>query len=317
MRRFVATTLADNDAVTRLIEGFATTFRAADPARRRARDRRRPRWLRAARRLIRGPPVKPPRQRPMSSCGAQPQCQSHARRRRAGAAVRDRRRARRAPAGRVHADHVAGTDALSAALTRRGWDVVIYGGEGEDPVPARKAKALVRMADPSCRSSPPCRRCDRATCRRTSRALSPTRSSRPTPARCPRCWSGSSSDARPDAHRLLLAQQAITDHVAAGLAPDDLCARALATLGETLGWTYGAVWRPEGDAEHAALHGGLARPRGRTRGRGVRRGLAPRHDRAGPRRARPRVRVPAARVGRPTSRPTATWRAGRTRCAPG
>ena len=50
-----------------------------------------------------------------------------------------------------------------------------------------------------------------------------------------------------DAHRLLLAQQAITDHVAASLAPDELCARVLATLGETLGWTYGAVWRPDGE----------------------------------------------------------------------
>ena len=57
-------------------------------------------------------------------------------------------------------------------------------------------------------------------------------------------------DARPDAdsaHRLLLAQQAITDHVAAGLEPDELCSRVLATLGETLGWTYGAVWRPHGE----------------------------------------------------------------------
>ena len=31
----------------------------------------------------------------------------------------------------VHTESVAGTDALSAALARRGWDVVIYGGEGE------------------------------------------------------------------------------------------------------------------------------------------------------------------------------------------
>src|SRR5688572_32818913 len=48
----------------------------------------------------------------------------------------------------VDADPVAGTDALSAALARRGWDVVIYGGEGPDPVPARKATALVRVSDP-------------------------------------------------------------------------------------------------------------------------------------------------------------------------
>jgi EAL domain-containing protein (putative c-di-GMP-specific phosphodiesterase class I) len=49
------------------------------------------------------------------------------------------------------------------------------------------------------------------------------------------------------AHRFLLAQQAITDHVAAGLEPHELLARALATLGETLGWSCGAVWRPSGD----------------------------------------------------------------------
>jgi diguanylate cyclase (GGDEF)-like protein/PAS domain S-box-containing protein len=51
-----------------------------------------------------------------------------------------------------------------------------------------------------------------------------------------------------DAHRMLLAQQAITDHVAAGLEPDELCARVLATLGGALGWTYGAVWRPHGES---------------------------------------------------------------------
>jgi hypothetical protein len=48
-----------------------------------------------------------------------------------------------------------------------------------------------------------------------------------------------------DPRRLLLAQRAITEHVAAGLAPDALCARTLATLGETLGWRFGAVWRPQ------------------------------------------------------------------------
>src|SRR6187551_2915445 len=46
------------------------------------------------------------------------------------------------------AEDVAGTEALTAALARRGWDVVVYGGEGDDPVLARKATALVRRADP-------------------------------------------------------------------------------------------------------------------------------------------------------------------------
>jgi PAS domain-containing protein len=47
------------------------------------------------------------------------------------------------------------------------------------------------------------------------------------------------------AGRLLLSQQTITDHVAAGLEPAELGARVLATLGEAFGWTYGALWRPD------------------------------------------------------------------------
>ena len=48
----------------------------------------------------------------------------------------------------VHAEAADGAEALIAALARRGWDVVIYAGEGAAPVPARKAIALVRTADP-------------------------------------------------------------------------------------------------------------------------------------------------------------------------
>ena len=147
----------------------------------------------------------------------------------------------------VEADPVAGTDALSAALTRRGWDVVIYGGEGEDPVPARKAKALVRMADaelPFVAAVPSVRPGDLSA---FVQGLEPDAILASDAAHVPEVLERVISDTRPDAHRLLLAQQAITDHVAAGLAPDELCARALATLGETLGWTFGAVWRPEGD----------------------------------------------------------------------
>jgi diguanylate cyclase (GGDEF)-like protein/PAS domain S-box-containing protein len=145
----------------------------------------------------------------------------------------------------VDADPVDGTDALSAALTRRGWDVVIYGGEGEHPVPARKAKALVRMADarlPFVAAVPSVRPGDLSA---FVQGLEPDAILAPDAARVPEVVAGVVSDSRP--HRLLLAQQAITDHVAAGLAPDELCARALATLGETLGWTFGAVWRPDDD----------------------------------------------------------------------
>jgi PAS domain S-box-containing protein len=50
------------------------------------------------------------------------------------------------------------------------------------------------------------------------------------------------------AHKLLDAQQAISDHLAAGLEADALCARVLATLGESLGWSFGAVWRASADS---------------------------------------------------------------------
>jgi GAF domain-containing protein len=48
------------------------------------------------------------------------------------------------------------------------------------------------------------------------------------------------------AHRLLSAQQAIADHLAASLEPDELLGRVLATLGGALDWSFGAVWRPDG-----------------------------------------------------------------------
>jgi hypothetical protein len=49
------------------------------------------------------------------------------------------------------------------------------------------------------------------------------------------------------AHRLLLAQQAIAGHLAIGFEPDELGERVLSTLGGTLGWSVGAVWRPADD----------------------------------------------------------------------
>ena len=45
-------------------------------------------------------------------------------------------------------EHADGADELSAALARRGWSAVLYGGDEPDAVPARKALALVRQADP-------------------------------------------------------------------------------------------------------------------------------------------------------------------------
>jgi len=149
----------------------------------------------------------------------------------------------------LRTESVAGTEALSAALARRGWDVVIYGGEGAEPVPARKAIALARMADPQVTfvaAVPSVRPGDLSA---VVQGLGPDAILAPDPARLPELLEPVLA-ARPGArlaHRMLLAQQAITDHVAASLAPDELCARVLATLGETLGWSYGAVWRPDGD----------------------------------------------------------------------
>ena len=157
----------------------------------------------------------------------------------------------------LHAEVADDTDALSAALARRGWDVVIYGGEGIEPVPARKAMALVRVADPQLpfiAAVPSVRPGDLSA---FVQGFGPEAIIAPDPAQLPEVLEEvltAAHDARADAdlaHRLLLAQQAITDHVAAGLAPDELCRRVLATLGETLGWTYGAVWRP--DAESGML----------------------------------------------------------------
>ena len=154
----------------------------------------------------------------------------------------------------LHAESASGTDALSAALARRGWDVVIYGGEGPEAVPARKAMALVRVADPQLAfvaAVPSVRPGDLSA---FVQGFGPDAIIAPDPARLPEVLErvlAAAHDARPDAdsaHRMLLAQQAITDHVAAGLPPDELCARVLATLGETLGWTYGAVWRPDGES---------------------------------------------------------------------
>jgi GAF domain-containing protein len=143
---------------------------------------------------------------------------------------------------------VHGAEALSAALQRRGWHVVLYGGEGEDAVPARKALALVRMADPHLpliAVSPFVRPGDLTS---IIRGLADTVPAVSNPAALPAVLTRELEQARMrrrvgGAHRMLLAQQAITDHLAAGLEHDTLCHRVLATLGDTLGWSFGAVWR--------------------------------------------------------------------------
>ena len=160
---------------------------------------------------------------------------------------------------KVDLEHADGADALSAALHRRGWNVVLYGGEQPGSVPARKALALVRLADPHLpflAVSPNVRRGDLSS---LIRGLDDAVVVVSDPAQLSGALTKELDAARlrrrvGSAHHLLMAQQAIADHLVAGLEPAELCARVLATLGETLGWDVGTVWRPSDDRSmlHAA-----------------------------------------------------------------
>jgi hypothetical protein len=157
----------------------------------------------------------------------------------------------------VRAVPVAGSEALSAALQRRGWDAVLYGGEGDEPVPARKALALVRLADPHLpfvAVSPHVRPGELAAVVRGLPVAIPTVVD---PAGLPAVLTRELEQARMrrrvgGAHRLLAAQQAIADHLATGLEPAALFERVLDTLGGSLGWSFGAVWTPAGDVLRCA-----------------------------------------------------------------
>jgi PAS domain-containing protein len=132
---------------------------------------------------------------------------------------------------------VRGEEALGAALARRGWDAVLHGGDS----PHAKALARVRLADPHLPFIvlSPLGRVHGVPSVSTLTQLAPALTRELEQARMRRRVGG--------AHRLLGAQQAIADHLAAGLDPVALCERVLATLGESLGWSAGAVWRPDGD----------------------------------------------------------------------
>jgi PAS domain S-box-containing protein len=152
---------------------------------------------------------------------------------------------------RVRAVPVQGAEALSAALQHRGWQAVLYGGDGAHAVPSRKALALVRLADPHLpfiAVSAHVRAGDLSALVRGLPPGVPTVSDLST---LPAILNRELEQARMrqrvgGAHRLLTAQQAIGDHLAAGLEPAALFERVLATLGDSLGWTFGAVWRPDG-----------------------------------------------------------------------
>src|SRR3954454_21638707 len=166
----------------------------------------------------------------------------------------------------VRAVPVHGPEALSAAVQRRGWDVVLYGGEEAGATPARKALELVRLTDPHLpfvARSPHVRAGELAA---VVRGLPVTVPTVVDPAGLPATLTRELEQARMrrrvgGAHRLLSAQQAIADHLAAGLEPDALLGRVLATLGGSLGWSFGAVWVPAGDVLRcgAAWHSPTAR----------------------------------------------------------
>src|ERR671914_2970456 len=153
---------------------------------------------------------------------------------------------------RLRVEHADGTDELTAALQRRGWGAVLYGGDGPGAVPARKALALVRLADPHLPFVAVSQFVRAGDLSSVIRGLDDAAIVVSDPARLAVALTRELDAARlrrrvGSAHHLLLAQQAIADHLAAGLDPETLCARVLATLGETLSWSFGAVWRPSED----------------------------------------------------------------------
>jgi diguanylate cyclase (GGDEF)-like protein/PAS domain S-box-containing protein len=154
----------------------------------------------------------------------------------------------------LRAECARGTDALATALLHRGWQAVIYAGDGDAPVPTRKALAMVRLADPHLcfiAFSAPTEAHDLlGVVKGFERGVLVAQDPETVTALVAR-----EVEAREErrgesgARRLLLAQQAVTDQVAAGLEPEALYAQVLATLGDTLGFSYGAVWQPSGEHE--------------------------------------------------------------------
>jgi PAS domain-containing protein len=153
---------------------------------------------------------------------------------------------------RVEHEHADGAAALATALQRRGWDAVLYGGDGQGAVPARKALALVRLADPHLPFIAVSLSARRGALSSVIRGLDGAAAHVSTPAELSKALDRALEQTRlrrrvGSAHQFLLAQQTITGLLAAGLEPDALCARVLATLGETLGWELGVIWQPDRD----------------------------------------------------------------------
>ena len=221
-------------------------------------------------------------------------------------------------------EHADGADALSAALRRRGWNAVLYGGDGPGAVPARKALALVRLADPHLRSSPsrrtsargdlssvirglddaaivisdPARAGRRADQGARRRPPAPPRRQRPPPAARP------AGDRRPPGRRAWTPRRC-----ASACWPRSARRSAGASARSGARRDEQSLLRPT-----AVWHAAGARPSSCAFAEQTREAaLRPR-----PGHARPRVGVPAARRGSPTSRATRACRAlDAARCAPG
>src|SRR3954447_13075273 len=152
----------------------------------------------------------------------------------------------------VHARRTTGGDGLEAALIDRGWEAVLFGGEGAAAVPARKALALVRLAAPHLPFIAITRSVRRGDLAAVVKGLEAGIAVAAGPGEVAEVVQRELTAARTrraegKAHRLLLAQQAITDHLANGQGPESLMQGVLGALGETLGFACGVVWLPEGD----------------------------------------------------------------------
>src|SRR3954447_24492847 len=218
----------------------------------------------------------------------------------------------------VHARRTTGGDGLEAALIDRGWEAVLFGGEGAAAVPARKALALVRLAAPHLPFIAITRSVRRGDLAAVVKGLEAGIAVAAGPGEVAEVVQRELTAARTRraegrAHRLLLAQQAITDHLANGQGPESLMQGVLGALGETLGFACGAVWLPEGDgptlrcgASWIAPDAGpavnaFAQGSSRLRlapGRGLPRPPPPPR----PRPPRPRVRLPPPLLGRQRAR---------------
>jgi PAS domain-containing protein len=140
----------------------------------------------------------------------------------------------------VRAVPVQGVEALTAALQRRSWEAVLYGGEGAQATPSRKALELVRLADPHLPFIAVTPHMKPGTLSAVLRGLPAGVPTVADVSKLPPILTRELEQAR------MRRRVGGADQLAAGLEPVALCERVLTTLAESLGWTAGAVWRPEG-----------------------------------------------------------------------